>query len=344
MATTTQSLQTWKKEIDAYIQDEQDNMPKSVYTQLFGVESTNRLRLHETTWAGMGPMVAVGELEDAVSDDVLEGYDTTFNQVNFRKSTTFSSNVLKTDQTSTVKKMASDIAKKPEYSRNLNLFSVLRRGWDSLKPYGDAKPLISTAHPRKDGGTAQTNTFSDGVQLPLSYDNALTLQDQLIAMVSNSGNLLAGGDQGRNKTIICSPYQREEAYQIAGVEANNSSNPAQGQPGTAENNMNYFVHGDKFDVLTTRWVSYEAALQAGETAVAKTATGNYWDDMWFICDTALADRYFKMFYLEGYPKFTDEITKANEALVKYAYDTYAYGVTSYLPIVGSKGDNTTYSG
>jgi hypothetical protein len=337
MAHLTTNWQTWKPEIDAYIQDEKAAQPKSVYSQLFDVRSTNRLQINDVTYSGMSKMESVGELGDAVEDESLEGYTTSYSRSYYRKSATFSAALMQTDQTGTVETLARDLARLPEYTRNLEAFSVFRRGWDTTKTYGNAKQLISVSLPRKDGGGTQYNTFSDGVQRPLTYDNALDLQDQLIALLSNSGNLMGVGDMGRNKTILCSPYLREDAFQIAGV------NGPDKEPDTNENNMNFFRKGDKFDVLCTQWISYEAAVDAAETAVAKTSASNYWDSMWFIVDTTIVKRYLKFFFSEGYAKYDDEITKANEALVKYVYDSFAYGVSSPIFVVGSKGDNTTFA-
>ena len=63
-----------------------------------------------------------------------------------------------------------------------------------------------------------------------------------------------------------------------------------------------------------------------------------------ILDTGLAKRYFKLYEGTSYPKFDDEVVKANESLIYYAYDHYAFGDTAWYPVVVSKGDNSTFSG
>jgi len=337
MARTVTNFSVWKKELDAYIEDEQANLPESAYKQIFTERSVSDLKMLETTWSGDRKMDAVSELGNAVEVDDLEGYSTTYSPQNYRNKKTFSSLMLGTDKTGKAEEMARSLATHPKYSRDLNMFSTFRRGWDTTFLLGTGKQLISTAQPRKDGGGTQYNTFTNGVQYPLEYDRVLQLQDVLISNVSNSGTLTQTGDQGRNKVIVVGPYLREDAFQIAGV------NGPDLQPDTADNNKNYFRKGDRFDVLVTGWITYEAAVEAGETAVAKTASGNIWDTMWFLMDTKLCKKYFKVYTQEGYPKYSDEVKKANESLVKYAYDAYAYGVTNWLGVAGSKGDSTTFS-
>lgn len=337
MAMTTQLHQTWKPEIDAYIQDELDQMPDSLYKQVFTVRTSDRLQLQEVDYGAFTPMVTVGELGDAVEDNAIEGYKNLYQGLNYRKSATFSSDLLETDQTGEVERIARSFANVVEYSRNLWVFSSWRRGWDGLITYGDSKPLFSIAHPLKTGGYTNANTFADGVQRPLSYDNVLLAQDAMIANVSQSGNILQNGAIGRNKVLWCSPYLREKAFQLAGVHDLPSEKPT-----TTDRAKNYFVSGDKFDVLVVPWVSYEAARQAGETGtVTKSSNSNYWDSMWGLMDTDLFKRFAKVWFRTGYPMFADEITKANQAFVKYAYDKYAYGYTSPLGIFGSKGDSST---
>ena len=338
MAQTVQNWQTWKPEIDAYVQDELDQLPESLYTKLFTVRNVDRLQMQEVDYGNFGPMVEVGELGDAVDDNAIEGYKFAYQRRSYRKSTKFSSDLMETDQTGTVEKIARQFANVVEYSRNLWIFGMFRNAWNSLYTYGDGKPLASTLHPIKSGIGTQANTFADGVQRPLTYDNALLLQDVMIANVSNAGNIMQVGAVGRNKILWCSPYLREQAFQIAGVGASTE------KPTTADRAANYFIKGDKFDVLSIPWITYEIARQAGETgSISKTSSSNYWDKMWGIIDVDVFKNFFRLFVASGYAKYDEEITKANQALVKYAYDKYVWGCTAWYGLAMSKGDNSTYS-
>lgn len=334
---TPQLLSTWKPEIDAYIQDEAGKEPKSLYKQMFDVKNTNRLQITDVDYAGFSPMMPVADLGDAVEDNAVEGYKNLYQPQAFRKSVTFSSDLLETDLTGEVEKMARSLPKSVEYSRDLTIFSSWRRAFDTLLTYGDGKPLASIAHPTKAGYT-NANTYADGVQRALTYDNVLALQDVLIATTSNAGNIMNLGTMGKNKVIWCSPYLREKAFQIAGIGVSGE------KPGTTDRETNYFVKGDKFDVLVNPWISYEAARQAGEVgAVTKSSASNYWDTMWGILDLDVYKQFAKVYVRTGYAMYADETTKSNQAYVKYAYDKYAFGFSAPYGFTVSKGDSTTVS-
>ena len=76
----------------------------------------------------------------------------------------------------------------------------------------------------------------------------------------------ASGSMEKNKVLFGSEFIREEMYQIAGVDGPHY------RPGTDENDANYFIMGDRFDVMVIPWLNFEIAKQAGETAgITKTS-------------------------------------------------------------------------
>jgi len=337
MALTPNNINTWNKAIDSYIKDELEQSPKSVYDMLFKVVTTDRLESTDVPYSGYNRMEEVSDLGDAVEDEVREGYPYAYRRRQFRKQSVFSSNLLQTDQIGEVETMARDLVRTQKTSRDLYAMSMFRRAWDTGQVFGDSKPLISTLHPLKDGSGTQSNTFSGGTQRPLTYENAILLQDVLLDQISNSSNLLTGGDSNHNHLIVTGPENREAAFQAA-----NPNGPT-GQPDSTDNNLNYIKKGEKFDVLITKYFSYRAAFEMGETTVTKTASGNFYDDMWLLIDKNIFTKYAKMRIAETYPTFKEETNLKNEALIRYVYDKYDWGSSGYLGLAGSKGDNTTYS-
>lgn len=337
MAFKTTDSQAWKPEIDNIIDDELALLGDAGLDKLFTVKGTDRLQINEVGISGYQPMQMVGELDDAPEDQPIETYGFSYQRQTYRKMTVFSSDILQTDQIGIVEQKAKQIARTAKYTRGLNAYGVFRKAFNASVVYGDTKPYISTLHPRKDGAGTQTNTFADGVQRELGYDNVKLLEDQLYAQVSNVGNILQIGNATRNKLLVVPYALREKAFQIAGIEGPDE------KPGTADNDKNYFRKGARFDVYIPQFLGFESAKQAGEIGTATKTANNYWDTMWFIMDSDAVKMYLKFFYANGYEKYYDKVREENEAFIKIVHDKYAYGLSGWFGAVGSKGDNSTYS-
>ncbi len=331
------TFQDWDVRINSYIEDEQSKILKGDYNYMFNVSTTNRLDYTDKTYAANGPLQEVGDLGDSPIDEDTDGFRTVYSRQTYRLSKGFSSNLVETDQHGEVEKRARNLPRTLEYTRDLKIFGYIRNAFTPTQLLSDGKPLASTGHLRYDGGAAQTNTFADGVQRPLTYDNALALRDVLRSTVSGSGNLLSLGASKRKACLWVARDLQEEAFQIADV-------GSVLKPDTADNNRNFFVEGANFDVAVLDFVSYEAARQNGETAVAKTSNANYWDRMWGVCDVESMKQYFNVLIGVGYSNgvYDEEVVKKNQVLMKYANDKYAYGASSFLGFTASKGDGTSY--
>lgn len=329
MAHLVTNWNAHRPEIDAYVKDESNKMPAPMYSKLFDVETTPMLESTEFGWSGFGPMVEVGEMGDSVEDESKEGYSYTFVRRAYRKHAVFSSDLAETGQSLKIEQIARDLPRTLMYTRELNVFGMLRNAFNPLYTWGDGKTLASVAHPLKNGSGTQANTFSDGVQLPLDLENVKILQDVMYNMVSNSGNLL---NIGEKPILFFTPNNRVKAFEIAESDLK-----------SAENEKNYWK-GNLYDLMEIPWMKYEAAKQAGEITAAKSSSSNFYDSMWGLIDPTLAKKYFKVKIASGYAKYTDKVREQNQALVKYAYDKYTWGTTGYYPIVISKGDNSTYAG
>jgi len=331
MAQTTQNWQLWRDEISAWTMDESNKGPEPMSKKIFSYETTNDLEDTEFSWSGYGLMQEVGEMGSSVEDEALEGYAYTFARRVFRKHTVFSSDLFETGKKLKAETIARDLPRSVNYSREVNIWGMVRNAFNPLWTYGDAKPLISLTHPLKNGGGTQANTFSDGVQLALDDEAVKSLQDQLNDMVSNSGNTLSIGVK---PILLVAPRLRVKAFEIA---------ESDGKPFEQSNTANYYK-GALYDILEVDWIKYMIAKQAGEITAAQSSSSNFYDSMWGLVDPELAKKYFKVKVASGYAKYDDELVKSNQALKKYAYDKYTFGATGYFPIALSKGDGSTYAG
>lgn len=331
--TTTNTLQLYKAEIEEYMDQEAGMLPVPLYSQLFGVKDTNKLFTYLQQYStGTNLMSEVGEMGMAVEIDAQDGYGLTIKRKIFRNKMTFSSDLFETDQHSKIKELAVAIRRKPRYTRDVYVMGIIRNAFNPLITWSTGKPLASVAQPYKDGSGTYSTTFADGLQRGMDYDAVKLLEDSLYNMNSDSGNVTVSGAETRKKVIVCTPFNRETAFQIAKVEDRYD---------TAERAGNYFFKGANFDVVVTKFIGHSVATQAGETAVAQTDSTNYWDRMWGIMDAELAKKYVSVEVATGYEKFGDEIVQGNQAIVKYAYDKFTYGVVDPRFGAWSKANNET---
>lgn len=339
MALTTNNLQSWKPQIDVYIDDEKDVLIDTPIDKIFTIKETDRLQITEVGFSGYAPMQEVGDLGDAIEDQAFETYQFQYQRKTYRKQAVFSSDVLQTDQIGVVEDISRNMVREVKYTKAANAYSVLRKAFNVGIVYGDSKPVISTAHPKKDGSGVQNNTYADGLQREFNYDNLKFLEDQLYAQTSNNSNVLHIGSADRNKVLIVPYVLREIAFQVAGV------NGPDGKPTSTDNDKNYFRKGTKYDVFVCQFLGYEIARQFGEVgAITKNSVNNYWDTMWFLGDVEVMKKYYKFYQGKGYEKYLDDTRIVNESLIKIASDKYAYGISGWFGIVGSQGNNTIYAG
>jgi hypothetical protein len=317
--------------VEVWIQEEADNvMIDSLLSKVFTVETTSRLYEDDSSWAGIDYPELVGEAASSPEDDLLIGYTWRYELNTYKRKMAITSLLNKTDLYSIAKaeEMSRELAKKAAQGREINAFSVLRNAFDSDYVYGDGMPLISVQHPRKDGGSAQRNTFLDGVQDSLSYDALKDLEDVMYEVFSNKGIPLSIGLDSKLMLIV-TPYNREQALQIAEADM---------IPGSVDESVNYFK-GRNLDVLVCPYISWRFAYTTGETSSTDRAT---YDERFFLIDPSFAKKMLKFKQLQNFEvkAWEDEDTDVMYAKVA---DVYAYGISGWFGIVGSLGDGTTYT-
>lgn len=178
-----------------------------------------------------------------------------------------------------------------------------------LYPYGDGKPLFSTAHPRLDGGTAQANTFSSAVtQLPLS-DTSLELgRINLRTQLSNRGLPIENSTQ----VALLVPSALEKTARILAGSVK--------RPGTANNDVN--VYDGEVTVMASKWFD----------ATSSTA--------WFLVDAVSS----QLRFIRRAPVSTYSVMQANLTQVFYVWHRYAAAWTHWVGTFGSLGDSSAYAG
>jgi len=188
-------------------------------------------------------------------------------------------------------------------------------GGTRVVPYGDGSPLVSTSHPRADGGTAQSNASATGI--PLTESNLETgrinlmnqLQDDGVPMMAPGQlYLVTGNNLDKTARIITESNQRS---------------------GTGNNDTNIYK-GGAINVMSSVWV---------DSGTSGTGVGS--NTQWFL---VAPDRAKLAIVISAGPDLEflkDKDTKSG--LFDVILDV---GVCSYdwRGVYGSKGDNAAYSG
>jgi hypothetical protein len=330
-----------KPEIYSFIDEEKDTMiTDAQYNAIFSTEEVTRLEIPDVPYAGVGPMVAVGNTGDAVPDKPIEGFKTVTRNQTYAKVIEFSQDLWQTDQHNKVEEMSRDLPRAVAYSRNLVLTGVLRNAWNPTFLYGNGKPYASITHPLKNGSGTFANTYTDGVQRPVNYDNALKLRDEgLLSQVSDSGNILNIGTSSRKHLLIGGPSLQQKLFELADVSSDQ-------RPDTANRAMNWFVKGANYDVLILDFMRFEAAKQSGETGtITKGSSSDFWSTSWAVADVDILKQYLKLYVRKGYKagKYYDEVTKRNRVMNFFGEDNFGYAAVAPYGIALSKGDASTYN-
>jgi len=315
--------------IETWVKDENEStIHKSLYSQVATVETTSKLFEDDATYSGIGYPELVGEAAASPEEDLLLGYTWRYTKRVYKKKMAVSKLLQDVDLYGVAKaeEKSRELGRVAAEGRDVNFFSIFRRAFDPEVVYGDGVPLISVQHPRKDGGAAQSNTFSDGVQDALSYTAVKELEDVMYEVFSNSGTPLNIGLNSQ-LVLMVPPYLREEALQIS---------QADGIPETDTHNLNYFK-GRNLDVLVNPYISWRYAVAAGETTSTDRAT---YDKRYFLLDSAMSKKMLKFkqlknFEIKSWEDYDTDVTYAKVA------DVYAYGISGWYGITGSLGDGTT---
>lgn len=308
--------------------DEEAKKHKPMFTQVFSLDETSRLYEDDSSIAGIDYPEIVGESASSPEDEFLIGYMWRYEQKIYKRKISISKLLQQTDLYGKMKKDSKELSSKAAQGRDVRAFSVFRNAFNDNVTYGDGKPLISVAHPRKDGGTAQRNTFLDGSQRPLTYDNLKLLEDVVIEVVNNKGLPIHVGLDSK-LLLMVTPYNREVALQIAQTD---------GTPGTADHSVNYFK-GRNMDVLVCPYISWRFAYKMGDTTSNEREE---WDKRYFLLDPSYSKKLLKFKAIQDFAvnAWEDDDTDVWYAKVR---DVFAVGISGWYGIAGSKGDGTTYT-
>jgi len=177
--------------------------------------------------------------------------------------------------------------------------------------YADAVPLFSTLHPRKDGGSTQSNASATGITL--SESNLETGRLALVKQLTDRGLPM----EFMGRVIVVVPDDLAKTGVILA--------DSELRPSTANNDINFY-NGVIVDVLVSKWLN--ATGSNGSTTA------------WYLIDT----NYSKLkLYVRQEPEFFEERENGTRNHIFGVSQRLAAGHSDWRGTWGSKGDGAAYS-
>jgi hypothetical protein len=289
------------------------------YTRIFKQRMSDKAREEMGSKTGVGYPTLTGEGEDYATDSRLAGYKTQFNfkkKTNSIEVTEEMKDDLDNDLSETFDE-AKDlyIGFKMEFDRSaFSIFNYAFTAQSSLPSdltfYADGKPMCSTSHPRKDGGSSQSNASSNGN--PLSESNLRTARQDLRRQKDDRGLPM---NIGSGKLVLLVPDSLEDTARVL--------TGSSLRPSTANNDLNVF--DGIITVISTKWLNADAGGS---------------DTQWFLLDSMYSPC---IFYERRGIKTSIYVDNKNKNTIYDMSARWQVGNKNWRGIYGSKGDGSSYT-
>jgi len=244
----------------------------------------------------------------------LQGYKTRLTPETYGAEVPTSAEEIEDDlyNIATIQSNAKKFGRAAGRTEDKSFWSIFLNGFNtSFTSYGDDKPLFSTSHPRKDGGTAQSNASSTGAVL--SESSIYTAEQAMIEILDDQGQVI---DMNGKFLVIVPPALKKTAFQVLDSDL---------RSGTADNDTNYYFHGAQYDLMVNPWLG---AYAGGS------------DTAWYVLRPGMHGLTYvnrKPFSITNY-----EEEKTGDVVVR-GRERFAYGWIDWRGSWGSKGDGVAYS-
>jgi len=288
---------------------------KSVYKTVANVDTTDREFFDDLDMTGVGTFAVVPEGSNIPSEDPIQGYKTRYTVLDYGKIIPLTHKMMRGDlyAVNTVNRLFKKLGRGANRTIDKAFFSMFNNGFTAAyTSYGDAKPLFSTIHPRKDGGTAQSN--ASATSAPLSAAALFTAENALREVLDHKGQVIDIGEG--QLTLLVPPALEKKAVELTESELD---------PESANNTLGFHKYVGRVNVVVCKWIS--AAAGGSDTA-------------WFLL--ANADHMLNMVVREGFETEWWE-DKDNRTVKVRGTLAFAYGWSTWFGTYGSLGTGAAYA-
>lgn len=291
--------------------------PGNKQTSLFMQKKTTRAVERTASKSGVGYLELTPEGQPFAQDSRIPGYTTSWVVQKYTKGVTVTMEAMEDNDYEEQLDEFADLVvagKETMDKKAFGLFNYAFTAQASLpadySKYGDGKPLCSTIHPRKDGGTAQSNASATG--LTLNENNLETGRLALQNQLDDRGKPM---NVGNGKLILLVPPALAKTASII--------TKSELRSGTANNDIN--IYDGLMTVISSHYIS---------------ATHGGSDTQWFLIDPRMAKLIFMMRKPLSSMRYIDNATKDTTFDV-HARWTIGWG--HWFGVWGSKGDGAAYA-
>ncbi len=285
------------------IYNDRFNEVAMVMPKIFHENSSQKADEKDSSLSGFGLAPEVGEGAPIPYEDPVQGYDKTYTHVKYGKGFKITEEMVEDDLYREMNKRPQALGRAMRRTAEDQASLVFRRGFSTTYLGADGKPLLSTSHPRSDGGTAQSNASSTG--LILAEDNLQTARVAMRNQLDDKGMKI---DVLPDTLVIPIDLEKTAAEIIQ----------SNGRQGTADNDMNF--QKGKYKIVD--WI-YLTSTTA-----------------WFLLDSSVNELNW---FWRRRPVFkADEIFDTEFAVYKSTM-RLSRGWSDWRGVWGSQGDGAAYA-
>lgn len=275
-----------------------------VFTQIFRVNNSTKQDEKDSAISGFGLLDVKPAGQPIKYEDPVQGYDVLYTHVTYAKGFKIDKELYDDDQYNVMNKKPQALgraARRTEETQAANLFN---NGFSTSQLGGDGKPLFSTAHPRSDGGSSQSNASSTSV--PFSETNYRTTKLAMRRQLDEKGMKIEVMPR-----ILLVPIDLEDAANIVFNSKLRS--------GTADNDLNPYLN----EVKVIPWIYLTSSTA------------------WYLLDPD--QHQINWFWREKLNFEQDKAFETDQALFKVR-ERFSKGFSDWRGTYGSQGDSSAYAG
>jgi hypothetical protein len=290
--------------------EEYEKRPQ-MYSKIFTVGTSDKEFEKTSSITGFGLMSQVAEEGDFPEVSIYQGYDKTYTHLKYGGMFKITKEMVDDDQYNIMNAKPKSLAQSCADTVEFKASSVIRNSQVSGYNGPDGKRLLSTLHPREDGGSTQSNASSTGITV--TETNIETGRLALRTQLNERGLPIISGE----KPVIHAGPALEKTLAIM----LNSD----GRPETTDNDYNFYK-GNIANYMIWDWIG--ATVSGGS------------DTAWYMFYPSVNKL---MFFWRIKPEFDQDVLLSTEVARYKASMRFSYGWDNWRGWWGSAGDGAAYS-